>query len=84
MSIRPQQNSNVVGEDFRSLIPNSHENSEITIETTRMISDEVSSQVTRRLNEIKDSLHFQIQKAITTAVTEKVLPSIQISLDTQG
>ena len=39
-SNRPQQSSNVIGEDFRSLLnTNSRENSEITIDTTRMISE---------------------------------------------
>ena len=84
VSIRPQQNSNVVGEDFRSLLTNSRENSKITIETTRMISNEVSSQVTRRLNETKDSFYFQIQNANATAITEKVLPFVQNTLGTQG
>ena len=52
-SSRPQQNSNVIGEDFRSLLnTNSRENSEITIETTRMISKK-----SRKLNEIKNSLN---------------------------
>ena len=83
VSIRHQQNSNVVGENFRSLLTNSCQNSEITIETTRMISDEVSSQVSRRLNEIEDSLYFQIQDAVTTAIAEKVLPSLQKTFDTQ-
>ena len=42
---RPQQNSNVIGEDFRSpLNTNSRENSEIIIETTRIISEEISNQ----------------------------------------
>ena len=36
-SSRPQQNSNLVGENFRSLLnTNSRENSEMTIETTRV------------------------------------------------
>ena len=81
VSIAPQGNSNVVGEDFRSL---RRENSEMTIETTRMISEEVFSQVSRKLNEIKDSLNSQIQDAITTALIEKVLPSIQNTIDMQG
>ena len=42
VSIRPQQNSNVVGEDFRSLLTNSRENNKITIETTRIMIDDVS------------------------------------------
>ena len=71
-SSRSQQNSNLVGEDFRPLLnTNSRENSEITIETTRMISEEISNQMSRKMNEIKTSLNFQIQDAISKASTEK-------------
>ena len=84
-SNRLQQSSNVIGEDFRSLLnTNSRENSQVTIETTRIISDEISNQISRRLNEIKTSLNFQIQDAISNAITEKVLPSIQNTLEMQG
>ena len=45
-SSRPQQSSNVVEEDFRSLLnTNSRENGEITIETTTLISEETSNQM---------------------------------------
>ena len=45
-SNKPQQSSNLVGEDFRSLfITNSKQNSEMTIETARMISEEMSTQM---------------------------------------
>ena len=75
----------MIGEDFRSLLnTNSRENSEMTIETTRMIIEEITNQVSRRLNEIKDRLNVQIQDAITTAITNKVLPSIQNTLETRG
>ena len=42
-----------------------------------MISDEIAKQVTRNLNDIMTSLISQIQDAISTAIAEKVLPSIQ-------
>ena len=72
-SSRPQQNSNLIGEDYRSLLnTNSRENGDITIETTRMISEEISNQMSRKLNEIKTSLNFQIQDAINNAIIEKV------------
>ena len=84
-SSRPQQNSNLVGEDFRSLLnTNSRENSEITIETTRLINDEISSQLSRKLNEIKTSLSSQIQNAISAAITNTMRPSIQNTLNMQG
>ena len=59
-SSRPQRNSNLTGEDFRSLLANSRENSEITNETTRLINEEISNQMSRRLSEIKTSLISQI------------------------
>ena len=84
-SSRPQQSSNLVGEDFRSLLnTNSRENSEVTIETTRMIREEISNQMSRKLSDIKSSLNSQIQDANTTAIVEKVIPSIQSTLDMQG
>ena len=73
-STRPKQNSNVIGDDFRSLLnTNSRESSEITIETTRMISEEISNQMSINLNEIKTSLNFQIQDEISNVITEKIL-----------
>ena len=84
-SSRPQQSSNVIGEDFRSLLnTNSRENSEITIETLRLINEENSHQMSRKLNEIKTSLNSQFQDAITAAITSTVLPSIQNTLEKQG
>ena len=84
-SSRPQQSSNTLGEDFRSLFnANSRENSEVTIETTRLINEEISNQMSRKLNEIKDSLNNQIQDAVSSAITEQILPSIQNTLQTQG
>ena len=60
-SNRPHQNTNLVGEDFRSLLnTNRRENSEVTIETTRLINEEISNQMSRRLDEIKASLNSQI------------------------
>ena len=44
VSILSHRYSNVDKDDFRSLLTNCLDNSEITIETTRMISEEISSQ----------------------------------------
>ena len=74
-SSRPQRNSSLTGEDFRSLLTNSREDSEITIETTRLINEEISNQMSKRLIEIKTNLDSQIQNAITTATTETEFPS---------
>ena len=83
-SSRPQRNSNITGEDFSSLLTNSRENSEITIETTRLINEEITNQMSRKLNEIKMSLNSQIQNANSTAIVNTVLPSIQNTLEMQG
>ena len=84
-SDRPQQSSNLIGEYFRSLLnTNSRENSEMTAETNRMINEEISNQMTRKLNEIKESLNHQIQDAVSSAITSKVLPSIQNTLYNHG
>ena len=84
-SNRPHRSSNVIGEYFRSLLKtNTRENSEITIETTRMINEKISNQMSRKLNEIKNSLSFKIQDAINSAIAEKTLPSIQNTLEIQG
>ena len=77
-SSRPQQNSNLAGENFGSLLnTNSRENNEMTIETTRKTSDEISNQMSKKFNEFRSSLNSQIQHALTTTITETVLPSIQ-------
>ena len=44
----------------------------------------MSNQMSRKLNEIKNSLSFQIQDAIHSAIAETVLPSIQNTLEMQG
>ena len=49
-----------------------------------MISDEISNQISRKLNAIESSLKSQMQDAITTAIAEKVLSSIQDTRETQG
>ena len=49
-----------------------------------MISEEISNQMSRQLNEIKPSLHSKIQDAISTAIAEQVLPSIQSTIEAQG
>ena len=56
----PQQDVNPNSKDFRSLLnTNSRKNSENTIETTRLINFEITSQVITKLDEIK--IWFQRQ-----------------------
>ena len=79
------QTANPIIEDFRSLInTKSRENSEITIETALLIDNEITSQVTRKLDEIRSDLNTQILNVINSAIAEKVLPSIQNVLGVQN
>ena len=79
-----QQNANPTSEDSRSLLDaNSRESSEITIETARLIKNEVSNQVTQKLDEIKMDSNSQILGANDSTISEKVLPSIQNTLGMQ-
>ena len=80
-----QQNANPTSEDSRSLLDaNSRESSEITIETARLIKNEVSNQVTQKLDEIKMDSNSQILGANDSTISEKVLPSIQNTLRNAG
>ena len=79
------QAANPISEDFRSLLnTNGRENSEITIETARLINNEITCQVTRKLDETGSDLNTQILEVVNSAITEKVLPSIQNVLGVQN
>ena len=81
-SSRPQKNSNMTGEEFRSLLTISRENSEITIATTRLIIQEISNQMARKLNEIKTSWNSQVQDA-TLQCTGKLSAAFRGTRDTK-
>ena len=81
-SDRRQQSTDLVEGNFRSLLnTNVSENSEITAETMRAINSEISSQMSRKLDEMKSDLNLQIMDAINSAIQEKVLPSIENTLN---
>ena len=63
---------------------NSRENSEITVETPRIIGDETAIQVTRKLKDIRSSSNLQIQEATNTAIAETAHPFIENSLVAHG
>ena len=78
------QTFNPTSKDFRSQTnTNSRVNSEITIETAMLITKEITTKVTRKLDEIREELNSQILEVINSAITEKVLPSIQNVLEVQ-
>ena len=79
------QTANPISEDFRSLInTNSRKNSEVTIETARLMNNEITSQVTRKLDEVRGDWNTQILEVINSAIAETVLPSIQNVLGVQN
>ena len=53
------------------------ENSEITVETSRMIYSEISSQMSRKMEEMKSDLNSHILEVINSAIEERILPSIE-------
>ena len=76
-----QENTNTIGEDFRSLlITNSRDNSEMIVETGRIINSNLASQMSGKLNEIKMYLNSQNIQAIDTDIAEIVLTKLQNSL----
>ena len=77
-STRHEQNANQKENDYRSYLnTNLSENSCLTVETSRAISSEISSQMSRKLEEMQTSLKSQILDVINTAIDTRVLPSIK-------
>ena len=65
-------------EEFRSYLnTNLYEISGLNVEIRRAINSEISSQVSRQLEELKFDLNAQILEVIIPAIAEKVLPSIE-------
>ena len=64
--------------EFRSFLnTNPNEISGLTIETSGAINSEISSQVSRQLEELKSDLNVLILEVINSAIAEKILPSIE-------
>ena len=76
-----QTNTNPSGDDFRTLLnTNSVGNSDMTSETVRMINNEITSQVSSKINEFKMFLKLHIRETIEQAISDQVLPSIRETL----
>ena len=72
-------------EDFRTLLTSEDRNScEMTMETNRLISEEISYQMNRKIAELKRNLDTQITESINSAIQDSILPSIQSSLSGQN
>ena len=77
-SRRQQGGTNSFEGNCRSLLnTNVSENSEITAETRRAINSETSSQMSRKLEEMKSDLKSHIFDVIISGIEEKVIPSIK-------
>ena len=75
---RRQQDLDQNESNYRSLLnTNLSENSEITVETSRMINSEISSQMSRKMEEMKSDLNSHILEVINSATEERILPSIE-------
>ena len=80
---REGQDRNV--EDYQTFLNNNpSENSCLTIETSRAISSEISSQMSRKFQEMQTSLNSQILDVINTAIDTRVLPSIKNAVKRQN
>ena len=56
----------------------------MTGETSRAINSKISSQMSRKLEEVQTSLNSQILDAINAVIERKVLPSIKIAVKTEN
>ena len=72
-------------EEFRTLLTAEDRNRcEITVKTSRLISEEISHQMNRKMDELKRNLNTQITESINSAIHDSILPSIQNSLSGQN
>ena len=63
---------------------NTSVNSEITTGTSRAITSETSSRMSRELEEVRIDLNVHVLEAINSAIEEKVLSTIQSPLNTHS
>ena len=77
----PNQNEN----DYRThLNANPSENSCLTVETSRAINSEISTQMSRIFEELQSSLKSQILDVTNTAIEIRVIPSIKNAVSRQN
>ena len=60
------------------------ENSEITAETSRMINSEISSQMSRKLEEMKSDLNSHISEVINSAIEVRYCRALKMWLQAIG
>ena len=83
-SNRREESLNHNENDYRSFLStNISGNSGMTVETSRGISSGISSQMSRKLEEIQINLNSHISDAINPVIEKKVLPSIKNAVKNQ-
>ena len=66
-------------EDFRTLLASEdRDRCETTMETNRLISEEISHQMNRKIDELKRNLDTQITESINSAIHESIFPQSKI------
>ena len=84
-SNRREESSNHNENDYRSYLKtNISEKSGLTVGTRRAIRSKISSQISRKLEEMQTNLITHILEAINTVIERKVLPSIKNAIKTQN
>ena len=84
-SRRRQGGFDIVGGHFRTLFnTNTSEMIEITADTSRAFNSEISSQMSRKLEEKKSDLNSHIVYSINSALEEMVIPSIKSAREGQN
>ena len=75
-SDRLHRENSQAGENVRSFVnTNTSENSEITAKTNRAIKSEISSQLSKKLAEVRLHLNAHVLEVIISAIEERVLPT---------
>ena len=78
---RPNQNEN----DYRSYLnTNLSENTCLAVKTSKTVTSEISSQMSRKLEEMQSCLNSQILDVINTAIETRVFPCIKNVVERQN
>ena len=84
-SIRREEKSNQNENDYRSYLnTNLSENSCLAVKTSKAITSEISSQMSRKLEEMQSCLNFQILDVINTVIETRVFPCIKNVVESQN
>ena len=83
-SDRREEGFNQNENDYRSYLNTNLSENSLTVETSRAISSEISSQMSKKFEEIQTNLNSQILDVNNAAIETKVLPSIKNAVKSQN